>query len=375
MKIALIHDSFTHIGGAEKVLLELIKIYPQADIYIPILATRFKKDLSKLSGGKIHTTFFSKFANQERCLSYIKPFLLLYWRQLDLRSYGLVISSSHSFNSKLVKTPGKTKHISYIHTPPKYLYDEFNEKHIIKKWPFSLLFYPLKKFLAFFDKKLTIGNNINLIIANSQITKKRIKKYYQLESMVIYPPAIYKNNLIASKRIKTKKNKPYLFFSRLVKQKGPELAIKTFNKLNKKLIVIGTGPEENNLKKLAKQNIEFKGFVPKSKLSYYLSQAKALIYCSIDEDFGIVPVEAMAHGLPIIGYNSGGLRETVINGKTGVLFNDYSVSGLSKAIKKFEQTSIKTKDCSQQAQNFSAEQFKTELSNQTQRLMKSNNHE
>lgn len=357
MKTAIVHDSFLHLGGAEQVLLSLVKLFPEADIYIPLLAKKYIKKINKYkAGGKINKSLLNYLPVPEKYSSFLKPLIFWYWKQLDLSKYDLVISSSHSFSSKSVITGPQTLHISYIHTPPRYLYAEYNEMQFINKGIIKILITPLMIYLRKLDY---IGaQRPDILVANSRNVQKRIEKYYKRKSIVIYPPI----KLPKSENKTTSKNY-YLFFSNLVKQKGAELAVKTFNSLKKPLVVVGTGPRKTYLKRLAKDNIKFKGFIPERDKGKIYAGAKALVYCSIEEDFGMVPVEAMVHGVPVIAYKSGGVSETVVDGKTGLLFNEYSIEDLQRAIAKFEVMKFSSSACKNHAKKFSEKIFIKNLLN------------
>lgn len=356
IKTAIAHDSYLYLGGAERVLDSLLKIYPKADVFIPLISEEFEKKIGKKH--KLKTSFLNKLPFKKNLASFLKPFVLIFWRNLDLSNYDLVISSSHSFSSKSVRTGNKTLHVSYIHTPPRYLYEEFNEMNWIKKQPWKYLLSPILNYLRRLD--FEAAQKPNLLIANSKTVKKRIKKYYRKNSLVIYPP------IKINKKLKPKKNgEYYLFHSRLVKQKGCGLVVKTFNQTGKKLVVVGAGKEENKLRRMAKNNISFLGFVPDKKLSKIYQEAKALIYASLEEDLGLIPIEAMSYGVPVIAYESGGIRETVINNQTGILFKKYTTKSLIKAIDKFEKNNQKNnvlaKNCKSQAQKFSVNKFEKKI--------------
>lgn len=350
-KVAVVHDTFLHLGGAERVLLSLLKLFPDADLYVSLVSKKFVNTINKdRNNNKIQVSVYNHLAVSEKYASLLKPFIFWYWEHLDLSDYDLVISSSHSFSSKSVITKPKTLHISYVHTPPKYLYGEYNEMQFINRGAIKLLLYPLMSYLKSLDYRG--AQRPDVIIANSKTVQKRIKRYYGRKSIIIYPPV----NI--PKLVKPKKNKEYyLFFSRLVKQKGAELAIKAFNALGKTLVIVGEGPEEARLKRVAEDNISFRGLIPDKHMRRIYSAAKALIYCSIDEDFGMVPVEAMAFGVPVIAYNSGGVSGTVVEGKTGLMFDNYSTDGLQRAVIKFERMEFSLRELKKHARKFSEEQF------------------
>jgi len=353
MKVAIIHDVFIEFGGAERVLLALLKIYPDADVYTPLLSEKWLPLLKTKTRGRIISSDFNTIPFVHSASILLKPLLYLYWEQLDLSKYDLVISSSHSFSSKSVITGPKTLHVSYIHTPPRYLYTEYNETRVLKHPVLKILLSPLMSWLRIRD--FVGAQRPDVLIANSKTVQARIKKYYRRDSVVIYPP------VHIPKKIKTGKKEYYLCVSRLSKQKGIDLAVKTCTRHHLPLWVIGTGSQEEYLKSIAGPTVHFKGWIPDDKMSDVYAHTKALLYCSIDEDFGMVPVEAMAHGVPVIGYKSGATDETVIDNTTGILFNTYSVRSLANAISRFEKSKIIPSACIKRARLFSESKFSQKL--------------
>lgn len=354
-KVAIVHDSFAYLGGAERVLLYLIKMFPKADVYISLIKNDFCEQIKRKSQGKLFFSKLSKFPWIIKHLSIFKPYFYhYYWEQLDLDKYDLVISSSHSFCANFVKV--KNKHLSYIHTPPRFLQEEFNEISWLKKpiirWVFKPYFKYLRKKIA---KKL---QKIDIILSNSVNVQKRLQKYYKIKSEVVYPPVRGAQKSISINKTNIKY---YLFFSRLVKQKGIELVIKTFNKNGKPLLVVGTSTQENRWQKMAKKNIEFLGFVKDQKMPKIYQKCKALIYASINEDFGMIPVEVMSYGLPVIAYQDGGVTESIADQKTGLFFKEHSEKSLNKAISQFEKMQFKKSDCIKQAKKFSESRFEKQI--------------
>lgn len=354
-KIAIIHDSFTQFGGAERVLFYLIKIFPEADIYTSLINKQFQSEIKKRSIGKL---FFSKLSRLPIAISQaslFKPYFYhYYWEKLNLDKYDLVISSSHSFCAHFVKV--KNKHLCYMHTTPRFLHDQFNEVSWLKKPIIKNIFKPYFNFLI--KKNKNKIHKIDLLISNSINVKKRIKQYYNAQSLVIYPPVKITKNKISKINLQARH---YLFFSRLVKQKGIELVIKTFNQNKKSLLVVGTSDQEKKWRKLANKNIKFLGFVSDRKLQNIFKTTKALIYAAIDEDFGMIPIEAMSYGVPVIAYKNGGVKETIINKKTGLFFKKYTQKSLNLAINKFEKMIINKQNCIQQALKFDQNIFKRKI--------------
>jgi glycosyltransferase involved in cell wall biosynthesis len=205
----------------------------------------------------------------------------------------------------------------------------------------------------------------DIVLASSKEVKQRINKYYRRNSVVIYPPVITPQKVNTS----TKKEY-YLCVSRLVKQKGIELAIRACNQLHLPLLIIGKGKQEKFLKSISGPTIQFKGFVPDARMDALYEKAIALIYCSLEEDFGIVPVEAMGYGLPVIAYDSGAVKETVIPGKTGILFKEYTLSSITAAIKEFEKNKFDPKICRKQANKFSEMKFIASIKKMTSAKIK-----
>ena len=323
-KVAIIHDVFIEFGGAERVLLALLDLYPTADVYIPLLSARRWKELGEHTKGNIISSWLNHVPFVHSASILLKPFLYWHCEQLDLKKYDVVISSSHSFSSKSVITVPHTLHVSYIHTPPRYLYTEFNETHVLRNPLIRVLFSPLLSWLRVRD---FIGaQRPDVLIANSKEVQARIKKYYRRDSVVIYPP------VRIPRKLPRRDPKYFVCMSRLARQKGIDLAIRACNALKERLVIVGEGAQESYLRSIAGPTIEFLGRVPDEKMAEVWAGAKALIYPSIEEDFGIVPVEAMAHGVPVIAYDSGALRESVVEGKTGVFFPSFTEESLIHAL-------------------------------------------
>lgn len=357
-KIAIIHDSLTHLGGAERVLFSLCQLFPQADVYSSVAAPKLLQQLRKICKGQI---YFSKISRWPLALtqpSLYKPYIFHYWQQLNLDNYNLVISSSHSFCSNWVKV--KNKHLSYMHTPAKFLYREFNEMTWLKKFPWQRLFSPYFNYLR--KKDVAKVQKIDRLLCNSRQVAARIYRYYQRRAEVVYPPVNSKlfkqaGQQQRQKQLSSNKNY-YVFFSRLVKQKGLGLAVQTFNQLpDRQLVVIGEGREKRTWQRRAEANIKFLGGLADQQTAKILAGAKALIYCAIDEDFGMVPVESMAAGTPVIAYDSGALRESIIPQQTGLLFRQYKVGKLRQTILDFEDRSWSQQACQLQAAKFAEKYF------------------
>jgi len=326
MKVALVHDFLKEFGGAEKVLLDLIKIYPGAPIY-----TLFynKQKLGRyFKNKKIVTsslqTYYSLFKKKDFLL---RPLLPKAIEEFDFQKYDLVISNTNSFAKGVITGPD-TLHISYCHSPTRYLWDyahQYEKEHKIRGLK-GLITRLIFSNLRLWD--LSASKRPDFFLANSKNVARRIKKYYRREAEIIYP-GIKVNDF----KISSQKKRYFLIVSRLSRYKKTDLAIQTFKKLPDKLLIVGRGPEQDRLKKMAKssKNIKFLGFVKKRELKKLYQGCRALIFPQ-EEDFGLTPLEAMASGRPVIAYRKGGILETLRENISGIFFNKQNPASLKKAI-------------------------------------------
>ena len=348
MRVALVHDYLKEFGGAERVLLALSEIWPKAPIY-----TAFYQKNSpaweRLKGKTIIASWAQKIPFfSSRLYSSLRFLAPKIWSSFDFSQYDLVISSSSWYITK------GFNEICYCHTPPRWLYGYQTSMNWQKYWPVKIYGTIIGHFMRLYDFRQ--AQKVKHFIANSEEVKRRIWKFYRRESTVIYPPV---DISVSQQHRVTVPQDYYLIVSRLVGGKGIELGIAAARKYGFKLKIVGSG----SLKIEPQKNVEVLGQVSDKELVKLYSQAKAFLALSRDEDFGITPVEAMACGCPVIAFNGGGYKETVIDGRTGILFDDYSVEGLWRAIKKFETIKIKPSDCLAQAKKFSKERFKREIWN------------
>jgi glycosyltransferase involved in cell wall biosynthesis len=267
-----------------------------------------------------------------------------------IKGYDVVISSSSWY---VTKGFGAKKEICYCHTPPRWLYGYKTSMNWQKYWPVRVYGQIIGHFMRQYD--YWAAQKVTHFVANSEEVRRRIKKFYRRDSTVIYPPA---NLVVSSKQlVGSKEEDYYLIVSRLVGGKGIELGVKAANKGKFKLKIVGEGPLEIETSKY----VELVEQVKDEELAELYAKAKGFLALSRDEDFGITPVEAMSVGTGVVAYNGGGYQETVVDGKTGVLFDDYSVDGLVGAIKRLKKLKIKPKDCINQAKKFSKSRFKREM--------------
>jgi glycosyltransferase involved in cell wall biosynthesis len=353
--IALVFDWMTTQGGAEKVNLQLHKMFPDAPIFTSIFNYKKFKGFEKAA---IKTSFIQNmpFAKSKHQL-YLSLMPNAY-EMFDLSNFDIVISSSHSCAKGIITKP-ETLHICYCHSPMRYAWDNWHT--YIKEYKMNPILKAIGKrrmhSLRMWDR--LSAERVDHFIANSNTTKERIKKYYNKESTVIHPM------ISASKYKISKETKGYfLAVGRLIPYKKFDLIIETFNKIGLPLKIIGTGNMENELKKNAKGNIEFLGYIPEKELINLYSECEALIFPQL-EDFGITPLEAMASGRPVIAFKEGGAFDTIENGKTGILFKKQTSPHLIEAIEKYqkEKKSFKPEIIKKHAENFDKKEFKTKLTN------------
>mgnify|MGYP001589875155 CR=1 FL=1 len=352
MKIAFVHEYLNQFGGAERMLQVLCAMYPDAPIYTLFYDANATGRV--FEGREIRTSFLQKipFIKQYH---YFFPLLMpLAVEQFDFSEFDLVISISASFAKGIITKP-QTKHICYCLTPPRFLWDdsqkfleEFKYPYFVKK-----ILPPLVSYLRLWDREAAY--RVDEFWAISNFVKDRIKKYYLYDSKIIYPP-VNINNFYISKNIGD-----YFFIAgRLVSYKRFDIVIKAFNQFGQPLKVAGVGPEMKRLKNIAKGNIEFLGLVSDEKMAKLYSGCKAFIFPQ-EEDFGITPLETMASGRPVIAYRGGGALETIIEGKTGVFFNEQTGDSLLASLKSFDETKFNPKDSLDQASKFSIEVFKSRI--------------
>lgn len=346
MKVALVHDYLREYGGAERVLEVLHEIWPQAPVFVAYYNPQAVGD--RFKGWDVHTSWLQRVPFANKLVSPFRIFAPMIFESFDLSEYDLVISSCNVYFAKAAITKPEALHISYIHTPPRYLYG-YTTSYNYKKNPITRVLGELiNHILRLYD--FETSQRPDILVANSKNVQARIKKFYRRDSVVIYPP-------VDIKKPKTKNSRLYyLTVGRLVRGKGVDVILEACIKLGLSLKVVGTGPELNNLKHSS--NIEFLGQVSDEELTKLYAGAKATIVASEDEDFGIVPVESMACGTPVIAPKAGGFLETVIDGKTGVL---YETGHLTEAIQKFAKLKFNPADCQKQAQKFGKVRFKKEI--------------
>ncbi len=352
MRIAFVHEYLNQFGGAERMLQALCAIFPNAPVYTLI----YDSDLTGhvFDDKMIHTSFLQKLPltkNHHRVFPLLMPVAI---EQFDFSDYDVVISLSASFAKGIITNPG-TKHICYCLTPPRFLWDnsqkltgEFGFPNLIKK-----LIPLFISYLRVWDKEASL--RVDEFWSISEFVKGRVKKYYGKDSTVIYPPIDPDKFYISEKT-----ENYFLMVGRLVPYKKFDMAIKVFNKLKLPLKIVGTGPEIQKLKSMAGENVEFIGLVSDRRLADLYSGCQALVFPQ-EEDFGIVPLEAMASGRPVIAYRGGGAVETIKENETGIFFNKQEEDSLADAILNFNAKLFDPNKCRSQAENFNILKFKENI--------------
>ncbi len=401
MKVALVHDYIKEYGGAERVLEALHELYPDAPVYTTVYLPQFLgPHKERFKDWKIHTSWLQYIPMKGKLISPLRILSPFVFGNFDFSKYDVIIVSATGayFPNSLEK--GKAVQICYCHTPPRYLYGyatarEWKKNVIVKA--FATIANHLLRMVDYDASK-----NVDYYIANSEEVASRISKFYRRDAAVMYPPVDTK--ILSNKDIKKKSpnilisqypniKDYYLAGGRLARPKHIDIIVRACRELKVPLKVFGKGfagygdelkdlaysssedlpaggdesrslnPDSSRRASLARtiNNIQFLGEVSDEEKMDLMAGAKAFIFASEDEDFGIVPVEAMARGTPVIAYRSGGVKETVVDGKTGIFFEELKVNSLKEAIKRFEKTKLDPKDCINQAQKFSKERFMKEV--------------
>jgi glycosyltransferase involved in cell wall biosynthesis len=353
MKIALVHDYLNQYGGAEKVLEAFCEIFPDAPVYTLIYDPELVD--SMFPGKRIRASFLQKFPFIKKHHRFFSPLMPLATEKLDLSAFDIVLSDSAAFSKGVITKPN-TLHICYCHTPTRYAWDDshryIREFSIPKLARFLVPIF--MNYLRLWDREAAY--RVDKFISNSNFVSKRIKKYYKQDAVVIYPP-------INTKFFTPTENPGkgyYLMVGRLLPYKRFDIAIEAFNRLELPLKIIGKGPEMAKLKKAANWSIEFLGELTGDELKTHYQNCKALVFPQ-EEDFGIVALEAMACGRPVIAYRGGGALESVLEGKTGVFFDEQNTKSLIEAIKDFDVEKFDSKIIRNHALKFDKEVFKKKI--------------
>lgn len=329
MKIALVHDQLKEFGGAERVLIALKKVFPKAHVYTSFyIPQALGKHAIHFTDWSISTSWAQRVPFFDRLYSPLRFLAPYIWESFDFSTYDVVISSSGWYMSKGILTQPTTKHICYLHHPPRYLYHYPTAVEWQKYWPVKLYAQIVNHRLRMWD--FESSQRVQYFIANSNETKARIEKFYRRDAQVIYPPVEIPMKAVIPTEVEDLTY--FVTTSRLARAKHIDVLIQAANEKNFNLKIIGTGRDEEYLKNLAGPTIEFLSYVGDDAFAQIYQNAKAFLFASEDEEFGIAPVEAMGHGVPVIAFASGGLKETVDHGKNGYLFESLCADSLVEQI-------------------------------------------
>lgn len=356
MKVALVHDWLVNTGGAEMVLWNFHEIFQDAPIYTLIYDN--KSSAGRLFAGcDVRSTFLQKLPFVSKMYRNLLTLMPLAWEQLDMTEYDFILSSCSSCCKGIITRPDAV-HVCYCHTPTRYIWDLYYEYYKNAGFMKKLVMPSMINRMRVWDR--LAADRVDYFIANSEFTRQRIKKYYKRDSQIIY--ACGWNNVPDNVVIVDTPNDYYLIVSRLVRYKRIDIAIEACNRLKKRLVIIGSGEEENSLKNISSSFIEFKGRLSNEELYNYYTHAKALIFPGT-EDFGSVPLEAQSGGCPVIAYGRGGALETIVDGRTGKFFCEQTTDSLVQCILDYEKNGITSsrQEIRMHAMNFSAAKFRNEI--------------
>lgn len=361
MKVAIVHEWFINHAGSEKVVEQILKCYPEADLFalvdfLPPTERKF------IMNKPVQTSFIQHLPMARKKYRAYLPLMPLAVEQFDLSSYDLVLSSSHAVSKGVLTGPDQL-HISYVHSPIRYAWDlqhqYLRESGLVRGFK-AMLARALLHRIRLWDVRT--ANGVDHFLANSHFIARRIHKTYRRSANVLYPPVD-----VDGFALQETKADYYLSASRMVPYKKMDLIVKAFNQMpDKQLIVIGDGPDFDKVANIAGPNVKMLGYQPFAALKQHMQNARAFVFAA-EEDFGITPVEAQASGTPVIAFGKGGALETVrplgVDRPTGVLFPEQSVASIQHAVRTFEAANkeITAKNCRQNALRFSEEAFRNGL--------------
>ncbi len=358
MNIALVHEWLTNVAGSEKVLLVLKELFPDAPIYTSV----FDPDrAAPFRNFDVRTSFLQKLPLIQKKRELLIPLTPFAFEQFDLSAYDLVISNSTMAAKGVITKPG-TIHVSYCHTPPRYLWTPSVDPRA-QSGSFTWLRQDVMHNMRIWDR--LAADRVDHFLANSHYIAKRVLKFYRRDATVVYPPVDIANFKIDPA---VKRGDHYLYVGRLVNYKKCDIIIQAFNQLKLPLRIVGSGPDEAKLRQVAAENIQFIGVKTDSELAREYQGAKALIFPA-EEDFGIVPIEAMATGLPVIAFNQGGATETIVPNETGIFFEEQTPESITDAIDKFRLIKFDQNIIRRRAEKFSTENFKKNFIDEIEKIL------
>lgn len=349
-RVAVVHDWLTIPGGSEQVVLQLLEMFPAAELFTSVYDPAPWPE--QITARPIHTSFLNRIPGAERNYPKMLPLMDRAFRSFDLSGFDLVLSSSHAF-AKNVRAPAGALHVSYCHTPMRYAWEEgFLDGEAVgrARW----LLPPLLRWLR--SRDLAGAQGPDVFVANSRHVAERIERHYGRSAEVVHPPVDVEHFLALERAPQSF----YLTFGRVVPYKRVDIAVAACAQLGRPLKVAGDGRGLAAVRATAAANVDFLGAVSEAERDRLLGGARALLFPG-EEDFGIVPVEAQAAGVPVIAYAVGGALESVLDGETGVLFDAQRPDSLAAAIERFEQLELDEARLRENASRFGRARFRAEM--------------
>jgi glycosyltransferase involved in cell wall biosynthesis len=333
VRVAIVHYWWLSNRGGEAVVTALVQMFPDADLFVHVCdETLVRQTLGPAFRGRIVQSFIARWPGARRHYQKYMPWMPLACEQWDLSDYDLVISSE-SGPAKGVITRPETLHLCYCHSPMRYVWDLYHDYRRSAGWAVRLLYPLVAHRLRQWDR--LSADRVDRFVANSSFVASRIRKFYRRDAQVVHPPVA-----VQAFQCDQPRGNHYLMLGQLTPYKRPDLAVRAFNELGLPLVVIGEGEQQRALQALARSNVQLLGRQPFEVIRYQLQSCRALVFPGL-EDFGIVPVEAMAAGAPVIAFGRGGALETVRDGVTGCLFHEQSVEALKAAVERIESGALR----------------------------------
>ena len=360
MKVAIVHYWLVGMRGGERVIEALCDLYPQADIFTHVYVPDMISE--KIRKHKIIPSFINSLPRAPRMYKTYLPLMPMALEHFDLRGYDLIISSE-SGPAKGVLAPANAVHVCYCHTPMRYIWSMYHDYRDGAGWLRRAMMPMISHYLRMWD--VTSAHRVDSFVANSATVAARIRRYYGVSAEVIYPPVDIEAFQVAES---TKIGDFYLMVGELVSYKRPDLAVEAFNKMGAKLVVIGGGEMLDELRRIAGPTVSILGQQPFEVLRDHHARCQALVFPG-EEDFGMVPVEAMASGRPVIAFGRGGAMETVVDGETGIFFGEQSVEAIAAAIERFRNFTVDSTKISEHARKFGTDHFLAKFKKHVDSLM------
>lgn len=357
-RVAIVHDWLPEVGGAERVLAEILKVLPGADLF-SLLDFIPQSERGFLGGKPVHTSFLQGLPGARRIYRMFLPLMPLAVEHFDLAKYDLILSSSYAVAKGVLSGPDQL-HLCYCHSPIRYAWDlqeEYLRQTGRHKGVAGFMARALLHYIRLWDCRTP--NGVDAFAANSQFVARRIWKVYRRDSRVIYPPLGEGMNAPGARTSGSRTG--YISLGRLVPYKRVDLLVEAFRRMPGRVLrVVGDGPERARLAKCLPENVKLLGRISETALKHALQTARALVFAA-EEDFGIAPLEAQAAGTPVIAYGKGGARETVQDGVTGVLFGEQTVEAIIEAVEMAEKMKFDPSAMQKNVQRFAPEVFRSEL--------------